>query len=165
VFLADNVACTLEGYELGSNGALFSPQGGLRISARDLATLGQLLLNGGKHRGSSFLSPASVEAMTRPVWVFDGTNGVTDEGFYCAYGLGIQLLPGSNANCRDDLFGNGRRMIGHAGAAYRVRSGLWVDPRGGLGIAFFSANNGKEPPFGRTAYRAVEEWLAGKLRN
>ena len=54
-------------------------------------------------------------------------------------------------------------MIGHAGAAYRVRSGLWVDPVSGTGIAFFSANNGKEPPFGRTAYRAIEEWLAAKL--
>lgn len=163
VFVAEGVACTLDRYELGSNGALFSPQGGLRISARDLATLGQLLLNRGRHRGSAFLSPGSIEAMTRPTWTFNGKNGVTDDGFYCAYGLGIQLLP--SAACRDDLFGDGRLMIGHAGAAYRVRSGLWVDPKAGVGIAFFAANNGKEPPFGRTAFRAVEEWLAGKLRN
>lgn len=165
VFLAEGVECSLGTYELGTNGALFSPQGGLRVSARDLATIGQLLLNRGQHRGSAFLSEESVAAMTRPQWIFNGGNGVTDDGFYCAYGLGIQLLPGTASACRDDLFGGGRRMVGHAGAAYRVRSGLWVDPERGVGIAYFSANNGKEPPFGRTAYRQVEEWLAGKLRD
>lgn len=164
VFVADGVACTLDRYELGSNGALFSPQGGLRISARDLAVLGQLLLNKGQHGGRTFLSEAGIGSMVRPQWRFDGRNGVTDDGFYCAYGLGIQLLPVGKSGCRDDLF-EGRAMIGHAGAAYRVRSGLWVDPAAGRGIAYFSANNGKEPPFGRTAYRAVEEWLAGKLRD
>jgi len=54
-------------------------------------------------------------------------------------------------------------MVGHAGDAYRVRSGLWVDHKRGVGIAFFAANNGTEPPHGRSAYRAVEEWLAAKL--
>lgn len=164
VFVAEGIACTLDSYELGSNGALFSPQGGLRISAGDLATIGQLLLNRGGHRGTAFLSPASMETVVNPVWEYDGRNGVTDDGFYCAYGLSIQFLPGAHDECRDDLFG-GRRMIGHAGAAYRVRSGLWVDLERGVGIAYFSANNGKEPPFGRTAYRRVEEWLAGKLRD
>jgi CubicO group peptidase (beta-lactamase class C family) len=165
VFLAEGATCTLESYELGSNGALFSPQGGLRISARDLATLGRLLLNRGQHGGAAFLSAASIDTMTRSQWTFNGRNGVTDDGFYCAYGLGIQLISGTAAGCRDDLFGGGRQMIGHAGAAYRVRSGLWIDPAKGVGIAYFSANNGKEPPFGRTAYRQVEEWLAGKLRD
>ncbi|HEY0625844.1 MAG TPA: serine hydrolase [Allosphingosinicella sp.] len=162
VLPAADGSCDLNSYVLGTNGALFSPQGGLRISARDLATVGQLLLNKGRHRGQLFLSPASIETMTLPAWRYDGTNGATDEGFYCAYGLGVQLLPVAGNGCRDDLF-NGRSMVGHAGDAYRVRSGLWVDQRRGVGIAFLSANNGKDPPRGRTAYRAVEEWLAAKL--
>jgi CubicO group peptidase (beta-lactamase class C family) len=99
------------------------------------------------------------------VWQYNGRNGETDEGFYCAYGLGLQLIPAPGASCRDDLFGNGRRMIGHAGEAYRVRSGLWVDPVRRQGIAFVAANNGKDPPRGRTSFRAIEEWLAGKLGN
>jgi CubicO group peptidase (beta-lactamase class C family) len=162
VFLAEGASCTLDRYELGSNGALFSPQGGLRSSMRDLAVIGQLLLNQGRHRGEAFLQPATMRAMIGPQWRFNGRNGETDDGFYCAYGLSLQTLPVQGAGCRDDLFG-GRTMIGHAGAAYRVRSGLWVDPVKGTGIAFFSANNGKEPPFGRSAYRAIEEWLAAKL--
>lgn len=164
VFLAPGADCNdLARYELGTNGALFSPQGGLRISARDLATIGRLLLNGGRHGKDRLLSQGSVTEMIRPQWQYDGTNGETDSGFYCAYGLSIQTLPIGTAGCRDDLFGKGRRMIGHAGAAYRVRSGLWVDPAKGEGIAFISANNGTEPPPGRSAYRQIEEWLAAKL--
>jgi len=157
-------SCDLGSYVPGTNGALFSPQGGLRISMRDLAVIGQLILNQGRHRGRTFLEPGSIAAMVAPAWRFDGANGETDKGFYCAYGLGIQLLPVPVAGCRDALFGAGRKMAGHGGDAYRVRSGLWVDPEKGVGIAFFAANNGTDPPRGRTAYRAVEEWLAGKLR-
>lgn len=155
--------CDLDSYVLGSNGALFSPQGGLRISMRDLAALGQLILNDGRHGGRKFLDPRSVAAMIGPEWRFDGANGETDKGFYCAYGLAIQVLPVPAKGCRDDLLGGGRRMVGHGGDAYRVRSGLWVDREAGVGIAFFAANNGIDPPRGRTAYRAIEEWLAGKL--
>lgn len=157
-------SCNLARYKLGENGALFSPQGGLRISARDLAIVGQLLLNDGRHRGQPFVSPASIATITRPSWRFDGSNGETDNGFYCAYGLATQTLPVKAKGCRDDLFGDGRVMVGHAGEAYRVRSGLWVDRKSGNGIAFFAANNGTEPPQGRTAYRAVEEYLAAKIR-
>ena len=44
-------------------------------------------------------------------------------------------LPVARAGCRDDLFGRGRRMWGHAGDAYGLRSGLWLDPRRRTGIA------------------------------
>ena len=106
---------------------------------------------------------ASFAALTAPRWRFDGTNGETDGGFYCAYGLAVQSLPGADAGCRDDLFGGGRAMIGHAGDAYGVRSGLWIDPARGTGIAFFATGNGDEPPRGRSAYRAIEETLAAHL--
>lgn len=165
VVAAADGSCDLGRYVLGANGALFSPQGGLRVSARDLATVGQLLLNKGRHRGQAFLSEASIEEIVRPSWRFDGSNGETDKGFYCAYGLATQTLPVRTQGCRDDLFGDGREVVGHAGEAYRVRSGLWVDRRRGVGIAYFAANNGKEPPYGSSAYRAVEEWLARKLKN
>jgi CubicO group peptidase (beta-lactamase class C family) len=54
--------------------------------------------------------------------------------------------------------------MGHAGEAYRVRSGLWIDPRRRVGIAYVAANNGTDPPAGRTSFKAIEEWLAAKLR-
>lgn len=163
VLAPEGVACDLAAYPLGSNGALFSPQGGLRISVRDLATLGRLVLNGGRHGGSQFLSEASIRTLVTPVWRYDGGNGETDTGFYCAYGLAVQSLPVGASGCDDDLFGGARAMIGHAGDAYGVRSGLWIDRARGVGIAFFATGNGDDPPRGRSAYRAIEEQLAANL--
>jgi CubicO group peptidase (beta-lactamase class C family) len=162
VLVPEGRACDLDTYVLGSNGALFSPQGGLRVSVRDLAAIGRLVLNGGWHGGRRFITYRSLREMFTPQWRFDGSNGDTDSGFYCAYGLAVQLLPNRQDGCRDDLFG-GREMFGHAGDAYGVRSGIWVDTERGIGIAFFATNNGDDPPRGRTAYRAVEEYLAAKL--
>ena len=153
--------CNLSTYKFASNGALFSPQGGLRISARDLARIGQMLLR----RGEDFLKPASVAAMTRPHWVFDGDNGDTDNGFYCAYGLAVQLTalarPGTPAvECHDDVFGDGRPRFGHAGEAYGLRSGLWIDPNAKRGVAYFTTAVADDAPKGRSAYTAAEEALA-----
>lgn len=151
--------CDLSTYVPGGNGALFSPQGGLRISVRDLAVIGRMLLN----RGRPLLSEASMRTLTASAWTYDGGNGATESGFYCAYGLAVQSLPVAVPGCRDDLFG-GRAMIGHAGDAYGLRSGLWVDVATGTGIAFFATGNGEDPPRGRrSAYRAIEEELAARL--
>jgi len=155
--------CDLAGYELGSNGALFSPQGGFRASVLDLAVIGRLLLNRGRHEGRRFLSEASIETILGPAWTFDGSNGDSDGGFYCAYGLAVHTLPVSAAGCNDDLLGGGRRLVGHAGEAYNLRSGLWVDRRRGVGIAYFAANNPDPQPAGRSAFREIEEWLAARI--
>lgn len=162
VFRADGIACALDDYMIGTNGALFSPQGGFRASVNDLAVIGRLLLNRGRHEGRTFLSEASIETVLRPIWTFDGSNGDTSGGAYCAYGLAAQSLPAGAAGCHDDLFG-GRAGVGHAGEAYNLRSGLWIDPQRGVGIAYFAPNNPADPPRGRTAFRAVEEWLAAKI--
>ncbi|MGZ8361555.1 MAG: serine hydrolase domain-containing protein [Allosphingosinicella sp.] len=163
VLAPDGVACELGNYVPGSNGALFSPQGGLRASVRDLSVIGRLLLNRGRHDGTPFLREESLAELMSPAWRFDGTNGDTDSGFYCSYGLAVQLLPVAQSGCREDLFGGGRAMTGHGGDAYGVRSGVWIDPARGQGIAFFATSNGDDPPRGRTAYREVEEWLAARL--
>jgi CubicO group peptidase (beta-lactamase class C family) len=156
-------SCAWEAAPLAANGALLSPQGGLRISVRDLAKVGQMLLRRGRlPDGSRFLSDASLAQMRTLAWRFDGTNGETEQNFYCGYGLAMQVL----AQCPpgDDPFGDGRLRIGHAGDAYGLRSGLWIDPARGTGIAYFATGLGDDPPRGRSAYRTIEEWLAAKLK-
>ena len=151
--------CDWRGYRPGTNGALFGPQGGLRISASGLSRIGQLLLRQGRLAdGTAFLSTASIAELTRSSWRFDGANGETGDGFYCAYGLAVQILAGCVPG--DDPFGDGRPRIGHAGDAYGVRSGLWVDGESGRGVAYFATGVAEDAPRGRSAYRAVEEWLA-----
>jgi CubicO group peptidase (beta-lactamase class C family) len=155
--------CDLSTYKVGTHGGLFSPQGGLRISVRDLAAVGQLLLRKGKLAdGTRLLSEASVAGMMRPHWRFDGSNGEQEKGFYCGYGLAVQIL----AQCppKDDPAGDGRTRFGHAGDAYGVKSGLWIDPARGTGIAYFATGIADQAKGTRSAYWAIEEWLAAKAR-
>ncbi|MFL6861401.1 MAG: serine hydrolase domain-containing protein [Allosphingosinicella sp.] len=154
--------CDLGGYKPGTNGAIFSPQGGLRISVEDLTKVGAMLLRRGRLAdGTHFLSEASLAEMERLHWRYDGANGDTEDRFYCGYGLAVQLL----AQCPpgDDPFGDTRPRLGHASEAYGLRGGLWIDPATGRGIAYFASGLPDDPPKGRSAYRAIEEWLAAKL--
>jgi CubicO group peptidase (beta-lactamase class C family) len=145
--------CDLSAYQPGTNGALFSPQGGMRISARDLARIGQMLAR----RGRGFLSARSFRALTSPQWRFNGHNGETESGFFCGYGLAVQTLANRQNGCRDEPFGDGRARIGHAGEAYGLRSGLWLDPKTGKGIAFFVTAIADDAPKGRSAFTSAEE--------
>jgi len=147
--------CDLGAYRLGDNGAIFSPQGGMRISMRGLAAIGAMLLR----NGDGFLKPESIALIATPAWVFDGANGDTSKGFYCQYGLAVTTLPTPRAGCADDLFGDGATWIGHAGEAYALRSGLWIDRASGRGIAFF-ASAVEDDSKGGSAFSREEERLA-----
>lgn len=165
VIPANDGSCDLSRWQPGVNGTLFSPQGGLRISARGLARIGRLLLGDGQLDGLRLLSPASVALMTTPVWRFDGSNGVIGEedepnrgGFFCAYGLATQVLAqGDGKACRDDLFGDGRRRVGHSGNAYGLLSGLWLDREAGTGVAFFATGVANDSSGVHSNFSATEE--------
>ncbi len=124
---------------------------------RDLAKVGQLLAN----RGKGLLRPRAFAEMTRVHWRFDGANGLgedgTSNGFFCAYGLAVQHLATARADCHDDPFGDGTARIGHAGDAYALKSGLWLDPVTGKGLAFFTTQVGDDSKGTRSAFTAAEE--------
>ena len=157
VLAAEDGSCDLSQWRPGVNGALFSPQGGLRISARGLSRIGRMLLNGGSIDGERIISSQSVETLLAPAWRFDGSNGETDEGFYCSYGLASQQIPTPAHGCNDDPAGDGVARVGHAGEAYGLRSGLWIDRASGTGVAYFVTGLSESPARGRSAYRAAEE--------
>jgi CubicO group peptidase (beta-lactamase class C family) len=161
VYVSEGKACDLSRWSLGENGSLFSPQGGLRISARGLARVGRMLLNGGTLDGVRIISPQSVDTLVTQVWRFDGSNGLTgeggDSGFYCSYGLATQQLATSVPRCGDDPGALGHTLVGHAGDAYGMKSGIWIDRARGLGIAYFVTgvpDNAAKGP--RTAFTAAE---------
>ena len=125
VLAASDGSCDIEkSYRLARNGSAFSPQGGLRISARDLARVGQVLLNDGR----PLLTPKAFAEMIGPVWQFDGSNGADEKGYFKAYGLGIHWL--------DD--NKGGRWIGHVGEAYSLRAGFWVNRKAGKGFVRYA---------------------------
>ncbi len=156
--------CDLSRWRAGANGAVFSPQGGLRISASDLSKIGRLLLGKGKVDGVRLLKPASVREMLKPQWRFDGANGDTQAGFLCSYGLATQILATKQAGCRDDPFGDRRARIGHAGDAYGLKSGLWIDAKRGTGVAYFATDVLDADTGLRSAYTRIEEELAADKR-
>jgi CubicO group peptidase (beta-lactamase class C family) len=147
--------CDLSRYPPGSNGALFSPQGGARISAAGLSRIGQLLLRDGE----GLIGPESVLMLIGPEWVYDGRNGDTEKGFWCAYGLAVQTLAASPA-CRNDPFGDSVRRVGHSGDAYGLKSGLWIDRKRRRGVAYFVTAVPDDAPRGRSGFTKVEEAIA-----
>ncbi len=162
VFVKEGESCNLSRWKPGENGALFSPQGGLRISARDLARIGRLLLDRGTIDGVRILSPESVALMTRPQWRFDGSNGSTEKGTICAYGLAVHLLATRNPGCLDDPGLPPGDWLGHSGEAYGLRSGLWIHPAGGTGIVYFTTGLDEAPAKGRSAFTAPEEAMVAR---
>lgn len=98
-----------------------------------------------------------------PLWIFEGSNGDTSNGFYCSYGLAVTFLPTARSGCGDNLFGDTRPRLGHGGEAYGLRSGLWLDRAAGTGVAFF-ATDVPDTTGIRSAFTPVEEALAAPPR-
>ena len=165
VIAARDGSCDLSRWQAGTNGTLFSPQGGLRISVRDLARIGRMLLGDGTLDGVRILQPASVALLATPVWQYNGGNGAIIEedepnrgGFFCAYGLAVQhLAHGNGKQCRDDLFGDGRARMGHSGNAYGLLSGLWIDRAAGTGVAYFSTGVANDSSGTHSNFSITEE--------
>ena len=127
--VADGVVCDFSGYVPGTNASIFSPQGGVRIGMLDLARIGQALLN----EDARFLSAASRQTALGTL----ASNTIVGEDFFCTYGLHMQVIEHPMKPCDDKLFADGIPRLGHAGEAYGLRSGLWVDLKGSTGVAYF----------------------------
>jgi CubicO group peptidase (beta-lactamase class C family) len=121
---SDGSCDVAKSYRLGRNGSAFSPQGGLRISPRDLTKIGQVMLAQGK----PLMSKKTFATMIGPVWTFNGQNGDDEKGYFKAYGLGVHWM--------DDTKGKmgGGKWIGHVGEAYSLRAGFWVNPKAKKGF-------------------------------
>lgn len=142
----------LDDYELGSNGTLFSPQGGLRASARDLLRVLQMLAAGGRWQAQPLLQPASVGMMLAPAWQLNATGnngrsageaepGGPAEGLMTSYGLSVHRI-----DMRDWGFTEAPPvLVGHLGEAYGVLSHALFDPLSGDGIATIITGTADDP--------------------
>jgi hypothetical protein len=105
-----------------------------------------MLLNGGELDGMRIISPQSVNTLLTPSWRFDGRNGSREgeSATICSYGLATQQIP--TPGCPDDPGTGGALLVGHAGDAYGLRSGLWIDRTRRRGIAYFGTDIPDDPP-------------------
>lgn len=117
----------LSKYKIGTNATIFSPQGGLRISLKDLEKWMMMFINNGEYNGTQILSKESVDLMFNPYWTLNSekSNGITYGGLMNCYGLGIQNMK----NIDKDRFLADRNieMSGHFGEAYGLLAGMFID--------------------------------------
>lgn len=138
---ADNYNGTLppepdmSGYVIGSNGLRYAPQGGLRISAPDMAKINILLLNNGSYNGAALLTEASAQLMKTVQWTYNGTNGNNYYNLFNSWGLGLQRTT-NTANA--DIVCPDVPMWGHAGEAYGLVSDSFFSDEEQTGIVFIT---------------------------
>jgi len=144
----------LNKYTPGDNGLIFSPQGGLRISANDLAKIMIMLMNGGTWGQTQMLSSSTVQTLFEPQWKYDGTNGDSYNRLFTCWGLGFHLIGDKQyANLPED-----QSFVGHSGNAYGLISSMFFDKDDKFGFIFIT--NGSKMPFRagqRSAFYLLEE--------
>jgi CubicO group peptidase (beta-lactamase class C family) len=127
-------------YTIGSNAFRFAPQGGLRISASDLAKIFMMLMNKGMYNNKKILEASTVSAMIKNEWNDNGSNGNNYYGLFRSWGLGMQR--GTNTANADVILANSNAMVGHAGEAYGLISDVYYDTIKKHGFAFYSTGSG-----------------------
>lgn len=100
-------------YVMGYSTPIFSPTGGMKISAPDLAKYMIMHMNGGTYKGIKIMSKKSAVLMQTPISEEEG------------YGLAISNL--------SDLI-PGKMMTGHTGSAYGLYSAMFFNPKEKFGI-------------------------------
>lgn len=151
----------LDGYLPGTNATPFSPAGGLRISARELGVIMQLLLAGGVHQGVRLLRGATIDAMFARQWTVDaaGSNGDTGDGLFHAWGLGNQqFIAGAGAPFDG---------VGHLGDAYGLRALFMVERTRACGYIVLIGGSASDPDLRKGAHSRlalVEERVLDALR-
>lgn len=134
----------LKTYVPGYSTPIFSPTGGMKISAPDLAKYLLLHMNYGKVGTTRIISTANAKAMQTPL--------STDENYGLALWKTDVLLPGVE-------------LVGHTGSAYGLYSALFFNPTEKYGFVVIS--NGCDPTeeegYIRVIRRAIqilhEEWI------
>lgn len=132
----------LDDYRPGYSAPLFSPTGGLKISAPDLARYMLMHMNLGEWDGVRVLSPGHAALMQSPSVEIDA-----DAGYGLALRIDRALIPGVT-------------LVGHTGSAYGLYSSMFFDPVRKYG--FVVITNGTRDPAVRTAVnRALYDHFIG----
>lgn len=99
-------------YQLGKHTALFSPQGGMRMSLRSMLDLSQV----------------GAGVVRNPGWRLTDGDGYNLDGLFQDYGAGEQILPNPPFYPRP--------LVGHFGNAYGFNGGTWWDAEADICFAY-----------------------------
>lgn len=134
-------------YVIGSNATVFSPTGGLRISAAGLGKIMQMLLDGGRYQNQQLLQPASIALMFGRQWQLapDAHNGNSERGLYRAWGLGNQQFDAVAGQGNGLVEGASFSAVGHLGDAYGLVSAFVLDFKHRNGMVMLVGGTGSDP--------------------
>ncbi|GAB3469878.1 serine hydrolase domain-containing protein [Massilia terrae] len=137
----------LDHYVPGVNATPFSPTGGMRISAHDMAVVMLALMHGGVHAGKRIWKQASLDQMFTRQWTFDGHGGNGDslDGLFNAWGLGNEQWPDDPATRTRVVEGGGFAPAGHLGDAYGVQTLFMADLKKKNGIIALVGGTSTDP--------------------
>ncbi|MFM1961669.1 MAG: hypothetical protein RLZZ172_514 [Bacteroidota bacterium] len=127
-------------YKMGESTPVFSPTGGMKISASDLAQYMMMHMNYGKS-GKKIISKKSAIAMQTPL--------SDDEGYGLALEVTEKMVPGL-------------KLTGHTGVAYGLYSAMFFDPKEKFGIVVIT--NGCDPRY-ENGYNAFIRNMVNYLYN
>lgn len=129
-------------YTMGYTTPIFSPTGGMKISASDLARFMIMHLNYGERNGVRIISKKSAKTIQKPVARKQG------------YGLAITTT--------DKLIA-GQTMKGHTGSAYGLYSAMFFHPKEKLG--FIVITNGCNPSYTNGFVSPLKETIESLYKN
>jgi CubicO group peptidase (beta-lactamase class C family) len=137
----------IEHYAIGTNATPFSPTGGLRISARDMGTVMQMLMDGGVHHGRRLWQRATLARMFSRQWTYDASaaNGDTLDGLFQCWGLGNEQFPDQAINHARLVEGGGFPAVGHLGDAYGLMSVFVADLQRRNGMVVLVGGTSTDP--------------------
>jgi CubicO group peptidase (beta-lactamase class C family) len=121
-------------YILGYSTPAFSPTGGMKISAADLAKYMTMHMNKGKYKGVRIISKKSANTMQ--------TKISDEEGYGLALTNTDKLIPG-------------KVMTGHTGVAYGLYSAMFFHPKEKFGIVVIT--NGCNPVYKNGFTQAISK--------
>lgn len=137
-------------YRPGTNATIFSPQGGLRASIKDLIKLGRFFIDSDWRAELKLVDESLVTEMMTPQWTYnpDQPNGETYNGITRCSGLGLFLTTDTYDTLGGDrLLANpgGPKLWGHHGDAYGMVGGLMVNPEKNYLIAYILGGTSQNP--------------------
>ena len=160
-----------EAYTPGTNAVGFAPQGGLRISARDLTVLARLWSTGMAPDANGvpliFISPSTLADLHAIRWTMDGDdpNGNNYYGLFNQWSSGLHLAASGFGD--DEVIPEVpvSPFIGHPGEAYGLISDAYATPGGEWNFAFISSGKWEGYSNGpASAFYAVEQAVFSALR-
>ncbi len=131
------------------NAFKYGPTGGVRTSPKELSKFMMMLMNKGIYKDVRILKKETIEMMETIEWSDTKKHGVYDKK-----GLGLHIV--------DDLI-QGYRVIGHAGEAYSLLSGMYYNREHDFG--YIMMTNGSNYSFEENGFSDVENEIAKIVKN